>query len=140
MKTRILEQRKTAAWPRSLDVICAAAGLLLLAPLFAALAILILCDDGWPVLFNQTRIGKGGRKFRIRKFRTMHAGSRGSVVTASGDDRVTRAGRLLRNLKLDELPQVFNVLTGDMSLVGPRPEVPQYVQLDVPIWCAVLQV
>ena len=119
---------------------CAAAGLLLLMPVMAALAVAILCDDGPPVFFSQTRVGRRGKPFRIWKFRTMRAGSQGSVITAAGDRRVTRAGAVLRRLKLDELPQLFNVLKGDMSLVGPRPEVPEYVQLEAPIWQAVLQV
>jgi lipopolysaccharide/colanic/teichoic acid biosynthesis glycosyltransferase len=101
---------------------------------------LILLDDGGPVLFSQKRIGKSGRPFRIWKFRTMRAGSRGAVITAAGDARVTRIGGALRKYKLDELPQLYNVLRGDMSLVGPRPEVPEFVKLDVPIWQVVLQV
>jgi lipopolysaccharide/colanic/teichoic acid biosynthesis glycosyltransferase len=109
-------------------------------PLLAALALLILWDDGPPVFFSQTRVGRRGKPFRIWKFRTMRAGSQGSVITAAGDGRVTRAGAALRRCKLDELPQLFNVLKGDMSLVGPRPEVPEYVQLEAPIWQAVLQV
>ena len=125
---------------RLFDAVCAAAGMLLLAPLFAVLAVLILCDDGRPVFFNQIRIGRMGKRFRIWKLRTMRAGSRGSAVTAVGDCRITRAGAVLRRFKLDELPQLFNVLRGDMSLVGPRPEVPEYVHLDAPIWQAVLQV
>jgi lipopolysaccharide/colanic/teichoic acid biosynthesis glycosyltransferase len=125
---------------RLFDVTCAAAGLLLLMPALAALALAILWDDGTPVFFSQTRVGRRGRPFRIWKFRTMHAGSRGSVITAAGDRRVTRVGVVLRRLKLDELPQLFNVLKGDMSLVGPRPEVPEYVQLEEPVWQAVLQV
>ena len=125
---------------RLFDVACAAAGLLLLSPVFAALAVVILCDDGAPVFFSQTRVGRRGRPFRIWKFRTMRAGSQGRVITAAGDERVTRTGAVLRRLKLDELPQLFNVLKGDMSLVGPRPEVPEYVQFEAPIWQAVLQV
>jgi lipopolysaccharide/colanic/teichoic acid biosynthesis glycosyltransferase len=125
---------------RLFDVTCAAAGLLLLLPVVAALAVLILFDDGRPVFFSQTRVGRRGRPFRIWKFRTMRAGSKGSVITAAGDRRITRSGAVLRRLKLDELPQLFNVLKGDMSLVGPRPEVPEYVQLEAPIWQAVLQV
>jgi lipopolysaccharide/colanic/teichoic acid biosynthesis glycosyltransferase len=101
---------------------------------------LILCDDGAPVFFGQTRIGRKGRPFRIWKFRTMRAGSRGRPITAAGDHRITRVGSVLRRCKLDELPQLFNVLRGDMSLVGPRPEVPEYVQIEEPVWQAVLQV
>jgi lipopolysaccharide/colanic/teichoic acid biosynthesis glycosyltransferase len=121
-------------------VTCAAAGLLFLLPVMAVLAAAILLDDGWPVFFGQTRVGKRGKPFRIWKFRTMRAGSRGNAITAAGDRRITRSGAVLRRLKLDELPQLFNVLTGDMSLVGPRPEVPEYVQLEAPIWQAVLLV
>jgi lipopolysaccharide/colanic/teichoic acid biosynthesis glycosyltransferase len=119
---------------------CAAAGLVLLMPAMAAMALAILWDDGSPVFFSQTRVGRSGKPFRIWKFRTMRAGSQGSVITAAGDGRVTRAGAVLRKFKLDELPQLFNVLKGDMSLVGPRPEVPEYVQLEAPVWQAVLQV
>jgi lipopolysaccharide/colanic/teichoic acid biosynthesis glycosyltransferase len=125
---------------RLFDVACAAAGLLLLMPLLAALAVVILWNDGPPILFSQTRVGRGGKPFRIWKFRTMRAGSQGSAITAAGDGRVTRAGAVLRRCKLDELPQLFNVLKGEMSLVGPRPEAPEYVQLEEPIWQAVLQV
>jgi len=130
-------------WPavqRLFDVVCSAAGLVFLVPVFAGLALAILCDDGGPVFFTQVRVGRNGRPFRIWKFRTMRAGSRGSAITASGDARVTRAGAVLRRFKLDELPQLFNVLKGDMSLVGPRPEVPEHVQLEAPVWQAVLQV
>jgi lipopolysaccharide/colanic/teichoic acid biosynthesis glycosyltransferase len=109
-------------------------------PVLLALAALILWRDGSPVFFSQMRVGKRGKLFRIWKFRTMHAGSEGSTITAAGDRRVTRLGAALRKCKLDELPQLFNVLVGDMSLVGPRPEVPEYVQLEMPIWQAVLQV
>jgi lipopolysaccharide/colanic/teichoic acid biosynthesis glycosyltransferase len=128
------------AFYRVFDMTCAAAGLLLLTPVLAALALAVLCDDGAPVFFSQTRVGRKGKPFRIWKFRTMRTGSRGSLITAAGDRRVTRVGALLRRCKLDELPQLFNVLKGDMSLVGPRPEVPEYVQLEQPIWQAVLEV
>jgi lipopolysaccharide/colanic/teichoic acid biosynthesis glycosyltransferase len=120
-------------------VVCAAGGLLLLSPLFAVLALLILVRDGRPVLFSQMRVGRHGVQFRIWKFRTMRAGSSGSAVTAAGDARITEIGARLRKFKLDELPQLFNVLRGDMSLVGPRPEAPEYVDGRSQIWQAVLQ-
>jgi lipopolysaccharide/colanic/teichoic acid biosynthesis glycosyltransferase len=125
---------------RLFDVACSAVGLLILTPVFAGVALAIIFDDGRPVLFSQTRVGRNGKLFRIWKFRTMRFGSQGSVITAAGDGRITRAGAKLRRYKLDELPQLFNVLKGDMSLVGPRPEVPGFVQFDTPIWRAVLQV
>jgi lipopolysaccharide/colanic/teichoic acid biosynthesis glycosyltransferase len=139
-----MKERSTTHLPslaqRPFDVIFAAAGLLALAPLFVLLALLVLLSDGRPVFFGQTRVGKNGRLFRIWKFRTMRAGAAGRLVTAAGDSRVTKVGAFLRHFKLDELPQLFNVLRGDMSLVGPRPEVPQYVQLGAPLWQAVLRV
>ena len=128
------------AMRRLFDIMCAAAGLLILAPVFAIVALFIVLRDGRPVLFSQMRIGLNGRPFRIWKFRTMRQGSRGSAITAARDCRITRAGALLRKHKLDELPQLLNVLKGDMSLVGPRPEVPEYVQPGAPLWQAVLQV
>ena len=128
------------SFERVLNVICAAAGLICLLPVFAGLALAVIVDNGPPVFFRQTRVGKNGRPFRIWKFRTMCVGSLGSVITAAGDGRITRVGAVLRRWKLDELPQLFNVLTGDMSLVGPRPEVAEYVRLEEPVWQAVLQV
>jgi lipopolysaccharide/colanic/teichoic acid biosynthesis glycosyltransferase len=125
---------------RTFDMMCAAAGLLLLAPVLAAMALVILLSDGRPVLFSQTRTGQYGSQFRIWKFRTMRAGAAGRGITAAGDNRVTPTGALMRKFKLDELPQLFNVLRGDMSLVGPRPEVPEYVDERSRIWQAVLQV
>jgi lipopolysaccharide/colanic/teichoic acid biosynthesis glycosyltransferase len=127
-------------WERLFDVSCAAAGLLLLTPVFAGVALAILIGDGPPVLFRQTRVGKEGKPFRILKFRTMRACSHGNVITVAGDNRVTNVGAVLRKYKLDELPQLVNVLVGDMSLVGPRPEVPEHVQFEAPIWREVLHV
>lgn len=121
-------------------MMCAAAGLIGLLPVFAGLVLAVILDDGPPVFFHQTRVGKNGRPFRIWKFRTMRVGSVGSVITAAGDRRITRVGGVLRRWKLDELPQLLNVLIGDMSLVGPRPEVAEYVHLEEPMWQAVLQV
>src|SRR5215475_13877752 len=125
---------------RIFDAFSALAGLLFLLPVFALIAIAILLDDGRPVFFTQVRVGRGGQPFRIWKFRTMRPGAAGNAITAAGDNRVTRLGRLLRKCKLDELPQLLNVIRGQMSLVGPRPEVPEYVQIETPLWRAVLQV
>jgi lipopolysaccharide/colanic/teichoic acid biosynthesis glycosyltransferase len=120
--------------------VCTYAGLLCLLPVFVAISLAILWDDGRPIFFGQTRVGRNGRPFAIWKFRTMRVGVQGSAITAAGDRRITRVGDWLRALKLDELPQLFNVMKGDMSLIGPRPEVPEYVQLGSPMWQAVLQV
>jgi lipopolysaccharide/colanic/teichoic acid biosynthesis glycosyltransferase len=125
---------------RAFDLLCGAFGLLLLSPLLAALALLILLRDGRPVLFSQMRVGQYGVHFRIWKFRTMRAGETGRAITTAGDGRITGTGAWLRKFKLDELPQLFNVLRGEMSLVGPRPEVPDYVDARSPMWQAVLQV
>lgn len=104
-------------------------GLLLLSPLFLLIALLIKLDSRGPVLFSQTRIGQYGKRFQILKFRTMRPNTSGPNLTIGRDVRITRIGHFLRKYKLDELPQLINVLRGDMSLVGPRPEVPEYVAL-----------
>ena len=116
---------------RLFDIVGAAFGLGLLLPLFAAVAVAIKLDSPGPVFFRQQRIGRFFVPFRIFKFRTMIDGAPrlGGPITAGGDLRVTRVGRVLRRTKVDELPQLLNVLRGEMSLVGPRPEVDQYVQL-----------
>lgn len=116
---------------RGLDIIVSLVGLIVLAPIFSAVALLIKLDSPGPVFFRQARIGKGFRPFHIFKFRTMvqDAPSRGGVLTSSGDARITRIGKILRQAKIDELPQLINVLRGEMSLVGPRPEVARYVEL-----------
>ena len=118
----------------------AAIGLLLLLPVFAGVALVIICTDGRPVFFTQVRIGRKGRPFHIWKFRTMAATGDGALITASGDPRITRVGSFLRRFKVDELPQLFNVLKGEMSLIGPRPEVPEYVDRNAPVWKALLSV
>jgi lipopolysaccharide/colanic/teichoic acid biosynthesis glycosyltransferase len=114
---------------RTFDLVSAGLGVVLLAPLLALLALLVKTEDGGPVFFRQERVGHRGRPFCIWKFRTMvpEAEGQGLPLTVGGDPRVTRIGAWLRRLKLDELPQLFNVLVGDMTLVGPRPEVPRYV-------------
>lgn len=130
----------TTRLQRLFDLACAAAGLVLLAPVFACVAMMVLCDDGRPIFFSQVRVGRNGNPFRIWKFRTMAAGRSGNAVTSAGDPRVTRLGAFLRRYKLDELPQLINVLRGDMGIAGPRPEVPEYVDLKEPLWCEVLSV
>lgn len=116
---------------RTLDLVAAAIGLLVLAPLFAVIAVVIRRDSPGPVFFRQERVGRGGSPFQIYKFRTMRtdAERQGGQLTVGADPRVTGVGRVLRKYKLDELPQLINVVLGDMSLVGPRPEVPRYVAL-----------
>lgn len=116
---------------RLFDIIVALTGLILLSPLFVLVAALIKLDSTGPVFFRQERIGKGFRPFNILKFRTMvhDAQKRGGLITAGNDPRITRAGIFLRKTKIDELPQLINVLKGDMSFVGPRPEVRQFVEL-----------
>jgi len=116
-----------AALKRTVDLLGALFGLLLLALPFALIALLVkLCSRG-PVLFRQDRIGRGGNVFKIVKFRTMHLGAEaGGSVTVREDRRTTPIGRVLRKTKLDELPQLWNILWGDMSFVGPRPDVPGY--------------
>jgi len=113
---------------RLFDVLAAACGLLLLAPVLFAIALWIRLDSPGPALFRQRRVGRHGRLFDIYKFRTMaDRPDDGRQLTVGADPRITRAGRFLRRTKLDELPQLLNVLEGTMSLVGPRPEVPRYV-------------
>jgi len=113
---------------RMLDVAVSLAGLILLSPVLLAIAAVIKWDSPGPVFFKQERIGRGFRPFLIYKFRTMVSRSQaGRLFTVAGDPRVTRCGAFLRKTKLDELPQLINVLKGEMTLVGPRPEVPRYV-------------
>ena len=116
---------------RFVDCLAAAAGLVVLSPVLAVVALAIRLDSRGPIFFRQTRVGRQFQPFRIYKFRTMVADAEqhGPQVTSADDRRVTRVGRWLRHTKLDELPQLINVLAGDMSLVGPRPEVPRYVDL-----------
>lgn len=116
---------------RLFDLICAGLGLLLLSPLLLVVAVWIKLDSPGPVMFRQERVGRFGRPFRIHKFRTMRvdAPALGPQITIGADPRITRSGRFLRASKLDELPQLWDVFRGAMSLVGPRPEVPRYVAL-----------
>ncbi len=123
---------------RTVDFLAALLALLVLAPVLGVIALAVWIGDGSPILFRQERVGRGARLFPILKFRTMRTDASGGSITVAGDRRITRVGRWLRKFKLDELPQFFNVLRGDMSLIGPRPEVPDYVDLSNPVWRDVL--
>ncbi len=124
--------------PRAVDATLAFLGLILMAPLIALAGFAIAVSSGGPVLFRQRRVGQHGRLFELYKLRTMKSSTGGSQITRGNDARITRLGEFLRHTKLDELPTLWNVLRGDMSLVGPRPEVPRFVNLADPIWQKVL--
>lgn len=127
---------------RLFDVVASGLGLICLSPLFAAVAIWIKCDSRGPVFYRQTRVGKDGRDFRLFKFRSMRPDSDklGLITVGGRDPRVTRSGYYIRKYKLDEFPQLINVFLGDMSLVGPRPEVRKYVDMYSPQQLKVLKV
>lgn len=130
--------RQNVGIPRGLEVLLALALLTLAAPILAMAALAIGYNSPGPTLFCQKRIGLGGKPFTLYKLRTMFHRAEGPDVTARDDPRMTPLGRILRKLKVDEIPQLWNVLVGDMSLVGPRPEVPHYINLDDPLWQEVL--
>jgi lipopolysaccharide/colanic/teichoic acid biosynthesis glycosyltransferase len=119
---------------RAFDFVIALGGLIAFAPIFAIVAAFIKCDSRGPVFYAGDRIGQHGRPFKILKFRSMAVGAdcQGPPITHRDDPRITRVGAFLRRTKLDELPQLWNVLKGEMSLVGPRPETPSYVALYTP--------
>jgi lipopolysaccharide/colanic/teichoic acid biosynthesis glycosyltransferase len=127
---------------RAFDVVLALCGLAVLSPLLLLLVVMIPLASKGPVFYTARRVGRGGRLFKVYKFRSMvaHAAELGPGITGAGDPRVTGLGRLLRRTKLDEVPQLLNVVRGDMSLVGPRPEGPQYVELYTPEQRRVLNV
>lgn len=127
---------------RLFDIVASGFGLIVLSPLFLVLAIWIKCDSKGPVFYRQVRVGYKNKDFRIFKFRSMRVGAdKGSLVTIGGHDpRVTRSGYFIRKFKFDELPQLINVFLGDMSLVGPRPEVRHYVDYWTPEQMHVLDV
>ena len=127
---------------RAFDILVSVAGLIVLLPLLLLVATAIKLDSSGPVFFRQWRVGRKFRRFGIYKFRTMidDAFERGLPITVGRDSRITRVGKILRKTKIDELPQLLNVLKGDMSLVGPRPEVPRYVELFRPDYEHILKV
>jgi len=122
------------AMKRILDIVGSALGLLLLLPVLVVVAVAIKLDSPGPIFFRQERVGLRGGSFRIFKFRSMVVGAAraGTAITVRGDSRITRVGKFLRSSKVDELPQLINVLAGDMSIVGPRPEVPEFMKFYTP--------
>ena len=126
--------------PRLFEVGVSCLGLLVMAPVLFILALLVRIESRGPALFKQVRVGQNGRTFELLKIRSMRLEAAGLEVTAAGDPRVTAVGRWLRKFKLDEIPELWNVVRGEMALVGPRPEVPAYVDLDDPAWQRVLSV
>lgn len=136
----VLEQQTSVRLPsmgrllrkRAFDMVCAALGLLVLSPVLLLCALLVGLTSPGGVLFRQERVGKDGVPFTIYKFRSMRKDNAGLKISTSGDSRITPVGRVLRKAKLDELPQLWNVLKGDMSFVGPRPEVREYTDLYTP--------
>ncbi len=127
-----------AGLPRAVEAPVALLGLALSLPLLAVAAVAIVLTSRGGVLFRQTRVGRGGLPFTMLKLRTMKVSSAGPQVTAGDDRRITGVGRILRRLKLDEVPALWNVVRGDLSLVGSRPEVPRYVDVSDPLWREVL--
>lgn len=136
----VLEQQTSVRLPsggrllrkRAFDIVCAALGLLVLSPVLLLCALLVGLTSPGGVLFRQERVGKDGVPFTIYKFRSMRKDNAGLKISTSSDSRITPVGRVLRKTKLDELPQLWNVLKGDMSFVGPRPEVREYTDLYTP--------
>ena len=130
----------TMACKRAFDILCSFLGLVVLSPVLLVVSVLVAVTSPGGVFFRQERIGKDGKPFRIFKFRSMRTDNAGLKITTGNDSRITPVGRFLRKSKIDELPQLINVLVGDMSFVGPRPEVADYVNLYTPYQQQVLLV
>jgi sugar transferase EpsL len=128
----VVKRRVSLAIKRLVDVVGAALGLVMLSPVLAMAALAVLRSVGRPILFNQVRTGLHGKSFRIYKFRTMRPPREGEVWFRTDDERLSRAGRLLRRTSIDELPELWNVIRGEMSLVGPRPLLPEYLAAYTP--------
>ena len=140
---KVLEERKLQLiLKRAMDIVISGGALIVLWPVLFIVALAIKIDDPGPVFYRQVRVGRGGKEFRIFKFRTMvvDADKKGLAITVGKDNRITRMGAFLRKTKLDELAQLLNVFFGDMSFVGPRPEVPKYVNMYTPYQRQVLLV
>lgn len=125
--------------PRYFEAVLAFVALIIASPIILLCACLVRLSSDGPVFFRQMRVGLNGKKFKLYKLRTMRV-EQGELISTSQDPRITRIGRILRKTKLDELPEFWNVVRGDMSLVGPRPEVPNYTDLSNPLWEKALQV
>ena len=134
IESSLKKKRASLALKRAMDIVLSAGGIAVLSPVLLLIALAIVIDSRGGVFYWQVRVGRNGREFRIFKFRTMvsDADKRGLLITVGADSRITRVGKILRKTKLDELAQLFNVLKGDMSFVGPRPEVPRYVAMYTP--------
>ena len=134
IEASLKKKRASLALKRAMDIVLSAGGIAVLSPVLLLIALAIVIDSKGGVFYRQVRVGRNGREFRIFKFRTMvsDADKRGLLITVGADSRITRVGKILRKTKLDELAQLFNVLKGDMSFVGPRPEVPRYVAMYTP--------
>lgn len=134
IEASLKKKRASLALKRAMDIVLSAGGIAVLSPVLLLIALAIVLDSRGGVFYRQVRVGRNGREFRIFKFRTMvsDADKRGLLITVGADSRITRVGKILRKTKLDELAQLFNVLKGDMSFVGPRPEVPRYVAMYTP--------
>ncbi len=126
--------------PRTIEALLSATGLVVFSPLVGFAALMVVLSSPGPILYRQQRVGLGGCKFTLYKLRSMKVALPGPAITAKDDSRITRLGRFLRKTKIDELPELWNVLKGEMSFVGPRPEVEQYVGLENRLWREVLQV
>jgi len=133
----MIGQDRNHGLPRIVEICVATLGLLFTAPLLAVFALLIKITSHGPAVFRQRRVGRNGKTFMLFKLRTMNVGS-GALITVANDRRVTGIGKILRRYKIDELPQLWNVIRGDMSIVGPRPEVPEFVDLEDPDWNEIL--
>jgi lipopolysaccharide/colanic/teichoic acid biosynthesis glycosyltransferase len=135
-----IEIPESSWWRQWIDSCLSAVALLLLSPFLLVIAAGIFLETGLPIVFSQSRVGRNGQLFHLLKFRSMRNDTSGPPLTVGGDRRVTRVGHFLRKYKLDELPQLWNVVCAEMSIVGPRPEVAEFVDLCKPVWQSVLRV
>lgn len=126
--------------PRFVEGTLALVGLIVATPVIILSGLAVIISSGAPILFRQQRVGRGGKQFNLYKLRTMKPSTGGPQITSGDDARITRLGSFFRHTKLDELPTLWNVVRGDMSLVGPRPEVPRFVKLEDPVWQKILTV